>query len=61
MAIYKITSTIEFTYEGEFASEAEAEKFANNYDNLTYSQPVDLEIEELEGDDDDDEPEEEED
>jgi hypothetical protein len=23
MAIYKITSTIEFTYEGEFASEAE--------------------------------------
>ena len=59
MPIFKITSTIEFTYEGEFASEAEAEKFANNYDNLTYSQPVDLEIEELEGDD--DEPEEEED
>jgi hypothetical protein len=50
MAIYKITSTIEFTYEGEFETQADAEKFAGNYDNLQYSQPVDLEIEELEED-----------
>ena len=54
MAIYKITSTIEFTYEGEFETEADAEKFASNYDNLTYSQPVDLDIEELDSDDDED-------
>jgi hypothetical protein len=50
---YRITSTIEFDFEGEFANEAEAEKFANNYDNLRYSQPVELDIEELEEDEED--------
>lgn len=54
LPIFKITSTIEFTYEGEFETEADAEKFAGNYDNLTYSQPVDLDIEELDSDDDED-------
>jgi hypothetical protein len=52
---YRITSTIEFEFEGEFANEAEAEKFANNYDNLKYSQPVELDIEELEEDEDEEE------
>lgn len=50
---FRITSTIEFEYEGEFANEAEAEKFANNYDNLNYSMPVELDIEELEEDEED--------
>lgn len=53
MPKYRITSTIEFEFEGEFANEAEAEKFANNYDNLKYSQPVELDIEELEEDEED--------
>lgn len=53
MPKYRITSTIEFEYEGEFANEAEAEKFANNYDNLKYSQPVELDIEELEDEEED--------
>ena len=47
---FRITSTIQFEFEGEFANEAEAEKFANNYDNLNYSMPVELDIEELEED-----------
>jgi hypothetical protein len=55
MPIFKITSTIEFTYEGEFETQADAEKFAGNYDNLQYSMPVDLEIEELEEDEPDEE------
>jgi hypothetical protein len=50
---YRITSTIQFEFEGEFANEAEAEKFADNYDNLQYSMPVELDIEELEEDEED--------
>jgi len=50
---YRITSTIQFEFEGEFANEAEAEKFAGNYDNLQYSMPVELDIEELEEDEED--------
>lgn len=55
MPKFRITSTIEFEYEGEFANEAEAEKFASNYDNLNYSMPVELDIEELEEDEEEDE------
>jgi hypothetical protein len=50
---YRITSTIQFEFEGEFANEAEAEKFAGNYDNLQYSMPVELDIEELEDEEED--------
>jgi hypothetical protein len=50
---FRITSTIQFEFEGEFANEAEAEKFAGNYDNLQYSMPVELDIEELEEDEED--------
>ena len=53
MPKYRITSTIQFEFEGEFASEAEAEKFADNYDNLQYSMPIELDIEELEEDEED--------
>ena len=55
MPQFRITSTIQFEFEGEFANEAEADKFAGNYDNLQYSMPVELDIEELEEDEEEDE------